>query len=178
MNKWIRSFILLLFALSTQWVQAQGVARIEGKGSYTTLESAVAASHEGDVISLLLNQGYSLPGIPNNITITAAEGVTGAYIEHSSGNICSIPNGCTFKNLEFRFGNNNYHGFQHAGPITMENCKISGKLFSYGDMTFTGCNFVQDNSDYHMWCYSGNVTYNNCTFTNNITKVGSKRTDL
>ena len=104
------------------------------------------------------------------VTITVADGVTGAYVQHTSGgSICSIPNGCTFKNLDMRFGNVDYHGFHHAGPITMKNCTLSGKLFSYGDMTFDHCNFVQDNSDYHMWCYSGNVTYNNCTFTNNKT---------
>ena len=42
MNKWIRSFILLLFALSTQWVQAQNVAKV-GSTEYATLQEAINA---------------------------------------------------------------------------------------------------------------------------------------
>ena len=42
MNKWIRSFILLLFALSTQWVQAQSVAKV-GSTEYATLQEAINA---------------------------------------------------------------------------------------------------------------------------------------
>ena len=83
--------------------------------------------------------------------------VDGVVFSHTgSGNIASIPNGATFENVTFNFGNNNYHGFQHAGTINMIGCTLNGKLFSYADMIFTNCEFVQANDD-------------TCTFTNGVT---------
>ena len=52
MNRWIRTFILLLFALSTQWMQAQNVAKI-GTENYSTLEAAFAAAQDGETITFL-----------------------------------------------------------------------------------------------------------------------------
>ena len=52
MNKWIRSFILLLFALSTQWVQAQNVAKV-GTTEYATLQAAFDAAQAGATVTLL-----------------------------------------------------------------------------------------------------------------------------
>jgi hypothetical protein len=52
MNKWIRSFILLLFALSTQWVQAQNVAKV-GDTEYATIEEAIDAWGPGKTLTLL-----------------------------------------------------------------------------------------------------------------------------
>lgn len=45
MNKWIKSFIFLLFALTTQWVQAQSVAKV-GTTEYATLQAAVNAAQD------------------------------------------------------------------------------------------------------------------------------------
>ena len=68
--------------------------------------------------------------------------------------------------MTFNFGNNNYHGFQHAGTINMEGCTLNGKLFSYGDMNFTNCQFNQSAADYHMWVYGpSTVKYTGCEFT-------------
>ena len=64
------------------------------------------------------------------------------------------------------FGTNEskpYHGFQHAGHITMKNCTLNGLFFSYGDMTFDCCTFNATGTGYSMWCYAGNITYTNCT---------------
>ena len=117
-----------------------------------------------------------MPNLPQNITNITIEGaVDGVVFKHTgSGNVANVPKGATFKNVTFNFGNENYHGFQHAGTIDMEGCTLNGKLFSYGDMNFTNCTFVQDNADYHMWVYSSNspgytITYTDCTFTNKAT---------
>jgi len=144
------------------------VARVGSLG-YATLAEAVAAANEGETVEVLVAGSYSLPNLPKNVTIEGK--VDDVVFNHTSaGNVASVPNGATFKNVTFNFGNQNYHGFQHAGLITMDGCTINGKFFSYGDMNFTGCQFVQDNADYHMWVYGkGTVNYTNCTFTNNAT---------
>ena len=131
------------------------------------LNSAVAAASAGDTVTITVADTYTLPGVPQNITIEG--GVDGVMFSHTGGgNIASIPNGATFKNVSFTFGNADYHGFQHAGKIVMDGCTLNGKLFSYGDMEFTNCQFVQSDGDYNMWCYSGNCTYTGCTFTNQL----------
>ena len=143
------------------------VAQI-GDTKFETLADAVGAAAEGQTIQVIKGGNYTLPNLPQNVTIEAT--VDGVVFNHTTeGSVASIPNGATFKNLTFNFGNVNYHGFQHAGTINMEDCTLNGKFFSYGDMNFTDCSFNQSNSDYHMWTYAGNVTYNNCTFTNSVT---------
>ena len=143
------------------------VAQI-GDVQYETLAAAVTAANAGDVIKVIKAGDYTLPNLSKNVTVEGA--VNGVVFTHTTaGSVASIPNGASFKNVKFVFGNVDYHGFQHAGTINMENCTLDGKFFSYGDMNFTNCEFTQSASDYHMWCYSGNVTYTGCTFTANKT---------
>lgn len=135
---------------------------------YEYLAEAIAAAKAGDTVQIIKAGDYTLPNLPNNITIEGK--VDDVVFNHTTaGSVASIPNGATFKNVTFNFGNEDYHGFQHAGTITMEGCTLNGKLFSYGDMTFTNCSFNQSNSDYHMWAYAGNLTYTDCTFVNEKT---------
>ena len=143
------------------------VAKI-GDNMFETLEEAFAAAQDGQTIEVLKAGEYTLPNMPNNVTVEGA--VEGVVFNHTTaGNVASIPNGATFKNVTFNFGNVNYHGFQHPGTINMEGCTLNGKFFSYGEMNFTNCKFNQSNSDYHMWAYAGNLTYTGCTFTNTTT---------
>ena len=143
------------------------VAKI-GDTFYKTLAAAEAAASAGDKIEIIQPGTYKLPNISKNVTIEGI--VDGVVFNHTgSGNIASVPNGATFKNLTFNFGSVDYHGFYEAGTINMEGCTLNGKLFSYGDMNFTNCAFNQTNSDYHMWCYDGDLTYSNCIFTNEAT---------
>ena len=154
------------------------VARLsdaEGKilGYYkgtNAIANAVGKADTGYTVTIFQPGSYAMPALPKNITVEAAENVEGVVFNHTaSGNVASVSNGATFKNLTFNFDNNNYHGFQHAGPINMEDCTLNGKLSSYGNMNFTNCDFNQTNSDYNMWCYDGDLTYTNCTFTNEAT---------
>ena len=149
----------------------KAVAKIEREGEtlyFATIQEAVTAANENEVIEVIAAGDYTLPGLPKKVTLEGA--VDGVVFNHTTeGNIAAIPNGATFENVAFNFGNVNYHGFQHAGAINMIGCTLNGKFFSYGDMNFTDCAFVQTNNDYHMWCYSGNVTYDTCTFTNGVT---------
>lgn len=138
------------------------VARV-GDKTYATLAQAVAAATEGQTVEIYVADTYTLPALPSNITIKGtADGVL--FNCTGSGNIASVPNGATFENVTMDFGTNNYHGFQHAGKITMNDCTLNGKLFSYADMDFVGCTFNAPASDYSMWAYAGNLTYTDCTF--------------
>ena len=138
---------------------------------YESLAEAYAAVQPGEILGILVAGDYTLPSPLKNITLQG--NVEGVVFNHTSGgNIASIPDGITFKKLTFNFGNENYHGFQHAGIINMVNCTINGKLFSYGDISFTGCTFNApgteasgiSSKDYSMWVYAGDITYTDCTF--------------
>lgn len=153
------------------------VARLsdaEGKilGYYkgtNAIAKAVGKADPGYTVTIFKADSYTMPDLPKNITVEAAENVEGVVFNHTaSGNVASVSNGATFKNLTFNFGNNNYHGFQHAGTINMEGCTLNGKLFSYGNMNFTNCAF-NHSGDYNMWTYGAPsvVKYTGCTFTNN-----------
>lgn len=134
-----------------------------GSTKYATIAEAVAAAQAGDTVEVLVAGTYTLPNLPKNITIKGTvEGV--AFNCQGSGSIASVPNGATFENVTFTLGNTNYHGFQHAGTINMNECTVNGLLFSYGDMNFTECTFKQTENNYCMWCYGKDVTYTDCTF--------------
>ena len=145
----------------------KSVAKV-GETKYTSIADAVTAANAGETVEVIKAGDYTLPNLPKNITIQG--NVEGVVFNHTSaGNVAAIPNGATFKNVSFNFGNNNYHGFQHAGTINMEGCSLNGKFFSYADMNFTNCEFKHA-SDYNMWVYgAGNVVYDQCTFTNSTT---------
>lgn len=160
-----RLLAIALALLPMTSILAQTVAKI-GSTEYATIAEAVTASTAGQTIDVVAAGTYTLPNIPQNITINGS--VDDVMFSHTTGgNIASIPNGATFKNVSFTFGNTDYHGFHAAGTINMEGCTLNGKLFSFGTMNFTNCNFVQDYGDYNMWNYYGANNYFNCTFTNN-----------
>ena len=131
------------------------------------IANAVGKADTGYTVTIFKAGNYTMPGLPKNITVEAAENVDGVVFNHTgSGNIASVPNGATFKKLTFNLGNVDYHGFQQAGTINMEGCTIKGRLSSYGDMNFTKCTF-NHSGDYNMWCYGPSVVkYTGCTFTN------------
>lgn len=151
------------------------VARLsdaEGKilGYYkgtNAIANAVGKADTGYTVTIFKAGSYTMPDLPKNITVEAAENVDGVVFNHTgSGNIASVPNGATFKKLTFNLGNVDYHGFQQAGTINMEGCTIKGRLSSYGDMNFTNCAF-NHSGDYNMWTYGPSVVnYTGCTFTN------------
>ena len=147
-------------------IESTGVLAKIGDAKFSTISAAVAAATEGQTVEIYVADTYTLPNLPKNITIKGmVEGVI--FNCEGSGNIASIPNGATFENVTMNFGTNNYHGFQHAGTITMNGCTLNGKLFSYNDMDFVGCTFNAPASDYSMWAYAGNLTYTDCTFNCN-----------
>lgn len=155
-----------------------GIIRVTQPGGtelfYSTLSDAVAAAEAGATIDIFKADTYTLPNISKNVTIEGT--VDGVVFNHTSaGNVASVPNGATFKNVTFFLKYEkglNYHGFQEAGTINMEECTIKGMLFSYGEMNFTNCEFIQEatGGEYNMWTYGPyDVRYTECTFTNTVT---------
>ena len=88
MNKWIRSFILLLFALSTQWVQAQNVAKV-GSTEYATIEEAIEAWGPGKTLTLLANVTTTSTV---QVTVNATQSTQGWTL--NLGNYTWTANGC------------------------------------------------------------------------------------
>lgn len=149
-------------------IKSDPVAQI-GETKYETIADAVAAANAGDVIEVIKAGDYKLPNLPKNVTIEGkADGEVSFTYTTANSSIASVPNGATFKNVTFNWGDVNYHGFQEAGTINMENCKHNGRFFSYGNMNFTKCEFEYSGDEYCMWVYgAGEVVYDQCTFTNN-----------
>lgn len=125
------------------------------------LSTVVAAANPGDCVEITAAGIYTIPNVPQNITIKGAvEGVV--FNCEGFGSIASVPNGATFENVTMTFGNTSYHGFQHAGTINMNGCTLNGLFFSYGDMNFDGCKFYQTTTEYLMWLYAGDITFKDC----------------
>ncbi len=165
MKHWIRFFCLSLLSIVAGIASAQTNVAQVGDVKYETLQAAFNAATGGQTVEVTTAGTYTLPDIPKNIAI---QGNVDGVVFNSEGaaysSVASIPNGATFKNVAFNFGNENYHGFQAAGTINMEGCTINGKLFSYGDMNFTNCQFKKAEADYNMWCYGGDIYFKGCTF--------------
>ena len=164
MRKLFVAIFATMLPFAAAW--ADNVAKI-GETECETLAEAVSAAKSGEIIHVVAQGTYTIPTISNNITIKGdVEGIAFNCIGDEKTSVASIPNGATFESVSFDFGNVNYHGFQHAGKITMNGCTLNGRLTSYGDMDFTNCQFIQTYADYHMWVYGkGTVNYTNCTFT-------------
>lgn len=80
-------------------VKSDPVAQI-GETKYETIADAVAAAKANDVIKIIKAGEYTLPGLPNNVTIEGA--VDGVIFKDivanptNENNIASIPSGATF----------------------------------------------------------------------------------
>ncbi|MBQ0141630.1 MAG: hypothetical protein KBT06_02310, partial [Prevotellaceae bacterium] len=163
MKKRLSILTLLLLSVASISTWAQSVCKI-GETEYASLDNAVAAAKSGDEVTIIKSNTYKIPGLPNNITIKAGEGVNVVFDCEGTASIASIPNGATFEGVTMNFGQNNYHGFQHAGTINMNGCTLNGLFFSYGVMNFNKCTFNQDQKQYMMWDYGKDLTYTDCVF--------------
>ena len=151
------------------WAEAQ-IKDEEYTTMYGDIERAVNAASTDQTVEIIVPyDSYSLPTVPTRVTIEGkVDGVT--FSHTGGGDIASVANGVTFRNVSFDFGNNDYHGFWNSDNLTFENCNLIGKLFSYHSLKFNDCKFINNSGDYNMWCYGGNnatslVEYHNCDFT-------------
>lgn len=111
-----------------------------------------------------------ISNVSNNIDVKGTRdedgNITTTINALGTGSIASVPNGSTFTDVALDCGQNNYHGFQHAGLMVFKDCEIKDLLFSYGDMIFENCTFTQTKVDgeYNMWAYGNDLLFKNCTF--------------
>lgn len=122
-----------------------------------------AVSEDGAVVKLAANQTFSLPStVGDNVTIM---GSTGSKIEIPTA-VAWHGKTVKFQDVELAFGNADYVGIQHAKAVKYENCKFTGKHFSYAeDAQYVGCTFTQDAVDYNVWTYgSRKITFTACNF--------------
>ena len=138
---------------------------------YSTLDDAITAAKDGDVITILVSDRYKLNGSLNYkdkaITIKAADGVNATF--DMSGGAVALHNAkLTFEGVTFDYyPNRNYIGIQHTDTMTYNNCTFKGQFFLYANSeTFNHCTFDQESSDaYNVWTYGAkNVNFNDCTF--------------
>lgn len=137
-----------------------------GDTGYPSLNSAIAASNEGDTITICKDGSYILPEIPNKITI---EGCSKNVIIDATGpeyiSIANIPNGISFKNVTLNNSNVNYRGFQHAGEIVFDDCIINNQLTCYSKTSFLNSTINLNSVATYIWTYGAEtVTFDNCTF--------------
>lgn len=122
-----------------------------------------AVKENGAVVKLAPNTTYKLPAnVGNNIHIFGNEG---AKIEVPT-DVAWPDKTATFHNVKFVYGQSDYVGIKHAKTIKYENCKFTGKHFSYAeDAQYVGCTFTQDAVDYNVWTYgSRKITFTACNF--------------
>ena len=145
------------------WLMAVALAFAGASAYGATKTLDVSGIAAGGVLEISEAGTYQFPNLPNNITLKATvEGVV--FDCNGSGSIASVPNGAKLEGLSFVFGNNNYHGWQHAGLMEFTNCSFDGLFFSYGDLRFEKCAFVQTTGEYLMWLYANKTDFVDCTF--------------
>ena len=146
------------------------VAQI-GSTKYETLEEAVAAVKDGEVIVVSAGE-YKLPSSQQGLytgkafTIKAADG---AKVSFDMSNAVTLGGAkVTFERVTFDYKTNgNYIGLQHADTLVYNNCTINGMVFLYAtNETFNDCIFNQTSADaYNVWTYGAkNVKFNGCVF--------------
>ena len=122
-----------------------------------------AVLEDGAVVKLAANQSFSLPStVGDNVTIM---GSTGSKIVIPTA-VAWHGKTVKFQDVELAYGNSDYVGIQHAKAVKYENCKFTGKHFSYAeDAQYVGCTFTQDAVDYNVWTYgSKKITFTACNF--------------
>ena len=145
------------------------IAAINGV-TYGSLDKAIAAVKDGETITILAADEYTLNGslayTGKAFTIEAADGVDVAF--DMSKAVALHGAKITFKGVTFNYKTNgNYIGIQHADTLVYNNCTINGQVFLYAaSETFNGCTFNQTSADaYNVWTYGAQkVEFNHCTF--------------
>lgn len=172
--------------VGTTWRVSVAPSIMIGENKYATIQEAVAAAQDGDVI--LLGEGlYSTYGttFAKNKTLSFEgqgadktvwlvghnELLTGEYgADYSLGG-----SNVTFSNMTIqdKFNNANYRGFVGCSSLTFNNCEFNSResYWGIGKVSFNNCTF-NDTGDWSLWCYSGNeFVFDGCTF--NTSKKGA-----
>ncbi len=154
---------------------APDLISINGK-SYTTLNEAIEAAAEGDVITV----GGSIPYDMGNTTGGKDWGKVSIVAETNSGIVPTITftgygSANPLKNakvsgvkiVDNTVGDNEgawEHGYFEVEGGTFTNVEFVNAVQANGTVTFSDCTFNGNADQYAAWVNSGNATFNNCTF--------------
>ncbi len=153
---------------------AEGYKTIKVGDYYTVVTKDVTANvsdQEGLEAAIAVDDSYILLAAGTyTIPATAADNVV---IEGVEGTVIDCPaavyyhgKSLVFKNIAFKYTNENYNGIKHAKSIIYDNCVFEGRMTSYATTAvFENCTFNQTVYDYSIWTYgSEDITFNGCAF--------------
>ncbi len=152
---------------------AEGYKTIKVGNYYTVIKDVTAnvSDQEGLEAAIAVDDSYILLAAGTyTIPATAADNVV---IEGVEGTVIDCPaavyyhgKSLVFKNIAFKYTNENYNGIKHAKSIIYDNCVFEGRMTSYATTAvFENCTFNQTVYDYSIWTYgSEDITFNGCAF--------------
>ena len=142
------------------------LVKVEGaKDAIASSSTELAEAVQNGAKNVYLENGtYTLASYPAGLKLV---GCGDNVVLDATGKQYGVHGDVTIENVEVRFSNANYTGFQHTNVETYKNCTIVGQPFLYGnDVTFEGCTFEQTSADaYNVWTYGAkNVKFVDCVF--------------
>ncbi len=138
--------------------------------AYATLEEALAAASDNDVINIASGT-YEIPAGGTgktlkfvgsdaaNVTFKPRAAVSGQYDNAFSNSKI------TFENLTIEVNPNltQYGGYGHCEG-TYKNCVIKNSYTLYGTSVFEDCKFEVTGNKYNVWTWGSDATFTRCTF--------------
>ena len=142
------------------------LVKVEGaKDTVASSATELAEAVQNGAKNVYLENGtYTLASYPAGLKLV---GCGDNVVLDATGKKYGVNGNVAIENVEVRFSNDNYTGFQHTNVETYKNCTIVGQPFLYGnDVTFEGCTFEQASADaYNVWTYGAkNVKFVDCVF--------------
>ena len=142
------------------------LVKVEGaKDTVASSATELAEAVQNGAKNVYLADGtYTLASYPAGLKLV---GCGDNVVLDATGKKYGVHGDVTIENVEVRFANANYTGFQHTNVEVYKNCTIVGQPFLYGnDITFEGCTFEQTSADaYNVWTYGAkNVKFVDCVF--------------
>ena len=142
------------------------LVKVEGaKDAVASSATELAEAVQNGAKNVYLENGtYTLASYPAGLKLV---GCGDNVVFDATGKKYGVHGDLTIENVEVRYSNENYTGFQHTNLEVYKNCTIVGQPFLYGNkVTFEGCTFEQTSaSAYNVWTYGAKeVEFVNCVF--------------
>ncbi len=142
------------------------LVKVEGaKDTVASSATELAEAVQNGAKNVYLADGtYTLASYPAGLKLV---GCGDNVVFDATGKKYGVYGDVTIENVEIRFADANYTGFQHTNVEVYKNCTIVGQPFLYGnDVTFEGCTFEQASAGaYNVWTYGAkNVKFVDCVF--------------
>ncbi|MEE1099787.1 MAG: DUF6562 domain-containing protein, partial [Alistipes sp.] len=149
-----------------------------GDKEYKTLDEAIAAAYDGDVIILAEGEATLPAGITTNGTRASSErtltfmgsGIDKTILKgrvgggNNPGNYANELH-LIFKNLTHETANSGYSGgFGHTASVVMDGCKLVGQFYAHSDAPHKFINCTIDPLNGYLYTYASDVDFENCVF--------------